>query len=162
MDRGDDGVRAWAALLTAHGAAVEAISDDVLAATGLPLAWYDVLLELNAAPGRRLRMRDLGDVVVLSRTRVSRIVDEMERSGLVRRTPDPSDGRVSFAELTTEGRRRLVKAAPAYLRSIDDRFSRHLTRSEARSVRTALEKVRRANEPDPGGRLAVRTLHGEA
>ena len=49
----------------------------------LTLAWYDVLLELNSAPDRRLRMSDLGERVVLSRTRVSRVVDELERAGLV-------------------------------------------------------------------------------
>ena len=60
----------------------------------------DVLLELNATPGRRLRMSELGQRAVLSRTRVSRVVDELAAAGLAERQPDEADGRSSFAALT--------------------------------------------------------------
>jgi Transcriptional regulators len=63
----------------------------------VPLSWYDVLLELNAAPDRRLRMSELGQRTVLSRTRVSRVVDELATAGLAERQPDQADGRSSFA-----------------------------------------------------------------
>ncbi|HEU5267914.1 MAG TPA: helix-turn-helix domain-containing protein, partial [Jatrophihabitans sp.] len=79
------GVRAWAALLQVHAALVPVLDRELQSATGLSLAWYDVLLELNAAPGRRLPMTELGEKVVLSRTRVSRVVDELSRAGLVER-----------------------------------------------------------------------------
>jgi DNA-binding MarR family transcriptional regulator len=59
--------------------------------------WYDVLLELNSADGRRLRMQELGERAVLSRSRISRIVDELARAGLVTREPDPADRRGSWA-----------------------------------------------------------------
>ncbi len=71
--------------------------------TGLPLAWYDVLLELGAAPDGRLRMGELGDRVVLSRTRVSRLVDEMARAGLVCREANPDDRRSAYAVVTRRG-----------------------------------------------------------
>ncbi|HKR68187.1 MAG TPA: helix-turn-helix domain-containing protein, partial [Streptosporangiaceae bacterium] len=67
---------AWAGVLQVHAALVPKLNQVLTRATGLPLSWYDVLLELAAAPERRLLMGELGQRVVLSRTRVSRIVDE--------------------------------------------------------------------------------------
>ncbi len=130
----------------AHAAAVRRIEQDLEAERGLPLAWYDVLLELNAAPERRLRMQDLSDRVVLSRSRVSRVVDAMAAHGLVGREPDPTDRRASFAVLTGSGRRALRESAPVYLRGIDEHFTRHLTREEIRVVQQAMDKIRTAGK----------------
>jgi DNA-binding MarR family transcriptional regulator len=144
---GDEaGVAAWARLLQVHAALVPTLDREVQLATGLPLAWYDVLLELNSAPDRRLRMTDLGDRVVLSRTRVSRIVDELVEHGLVGRNDNPADRRSAFALITPEGRRRLRAAAPVYLGGIGKHFAEHLTQSEAIALRTALEKVLDAHQ----------------
>jgi DNA-binding MarR family transcriptional regulator len=71
---------------------------------GLSLASYDVLLELQAVPDGRLTMSDLGNRVVLSRTRVSRVVDDLARSGLVARETNPDDKRSAFATITPAGR----------------------------------------------------------
>ena len=140
-------VAAWRSLLLAQNAALRAIEAQLTAAGHIPLTWYDVLLELNAAPRRRLRIQELASRVVLSRTRVSRLVDELARAGLVRREPDPADGRGSFAVLTDAGRSRLRAAAPAYLQGIREHFARHLTRDELRTLRTALDKVTAAHQP---------------
>ena len=96
---------AWRGLLVAHSRLVPAVEADLRAAGQVPLSWYDVLLELNAAPERRLRMSELGQRVVLSRTRVSRIVDELAAAGLAERQPDQADGRSSFAVLIRRGPR---------------------------------------------------------
>ena len=96
----DPAVDAWRGLLVAHSRLVPAVEADLRAAGQVPLSWYDVLLELNAAPERRLRMSELGQRVVLSRTRVSRIVDELAAAGLAERQPDQADGRSNFAVLT--------------------------------------------------------------
>src|SRR5690349_23333880 len=104
MAEDDPAVDAWRGLLVAHSRLVPAVEADLRAAGQVPLSWYDVLLELNAAPERRLRMSELGQRVVLSRTRVSRIVDELAAAGLVERQPDQADGRSSFAVLTPAGR----------------------------------------------------------
>src|SRR3954454_18027955 len=122
----ETGPRAWGALLAVHADLVPLLDRQLQHSTGLPLAWYDVLLELNGAPGRRLRMGELGERVVLSRTRVSRLVDEMARAGLVTRTSDPDDRRSAWAELTATGRNRLRAAAPVYLGGIHEHFSAHL------------------------------------
>ena len=102
-------------------------------------------IELNAArPERRLRMQELGDRVTISRSRVSRVVDELERAGYVERLPDPVDRRASFAAITPEGRAALRKAAPVYLAAVEAEFLSHLTDAEARSIERALDRVREA------------------
>jgi DNA-binding MarR family transcriptional regulator len=141
-----DRVLPWALLLRVHAAVLPRL-ERALAAHQLPLAWYDVLLELNAAPDRRLRMSELGGRVVLSRERVSRVVDELERSGLVRREPNPDDRRSLFAVLTEAGRERLRAAAPTYLAGIEEHYTRHLDDEEIGVLSRALARVLEAEEP---------------
>lgn len=146
MTRGESaGVAAWAALLRVHAAVVPKLEREV-AAKHLPLSWYDVLLELNGAPDRRLRMSKLGAQVVLSRERVSRVVDELERAGLVRREPNPDDKRSSFAVITDDGRRRLRATAPTYLAAIARHYTDHLSDEEVHVITTALNRVLEAEE----------------
>jgi DNA-binding MarR family transcriptional regulator len=148
-----DDVAAWRALLLAHSRVVRAIEADLDAAGVIQLSWYDVLLELRAERDG-LRMQDLGERVVLSRTRVSRIVDELESAGLVVRRPDPADGRATRAVITTDGERSFRVAAPLYLARIEARFNRHLTDRERRTIATGLQRVVDANTaigpPAPG------------
>jgi len=136
----DSGVAAWAALLRTHAAVVRAIERE-METTGIPLAWYDVLLELNVAHGHRLRMQELGERAVLSRSRVSRIVDELARAGLAVREPDPDDRRGSWAVITDAGRERFREAAPGYLESIARHFADHLTEDERAAITTGLHRV---------------------
>ena len=132
---------AWAALLRVHAALVPRLDRELRQAVGMPLAWYDVLLELHAAPEGRLRMSDLGERVVLSRTRVSRVVDELVDAGLVLREANPRDGRSALATLTKAGARRLRAAAPAYLDGIDRHFTQHLTDAEQKAIARGLNRV---------------------
>jgi DNA-binding MarR family transcriptional regulator len=137
----DTGVAAWAALLRVHAALVPQLDRELQAACGLPLTWYDVLLELNSAPGRRLSMGELGAVAVVSRSRVSRVVDQLAAAGLVTREANPDDRRSAYAAITEAGRERLRAAAPTYLGGIDRHFTAQLSAAEARGVATALEKI---------------------
>ncbi|HEV8172391.1 MAG TPA: helix-turn-helix domain-containing protein [Actinoplanes sp.] len=132
---------AWAALLRVHATLVPALDRELQAAHGLPLSWYDVLLELNSAPERRLTMGELGEVAVVSRSRVSRVVDELVRAGLVSRETNPADGRSAYAVITEAGRRRLRAAAPTYLGGIQRLFTSKLTGREAQTIARALGKV---------------------
>jgi DNA-binding MarR family transcriptional regulator len=138
----DDRVAAWRSLLLTYTQVVRAIEADLATRRLVPLGWYDVLLELNAAPGRRLRMQALAERVTLSRTRVSRMVAELEQAGLVERLPDAADGRATFAAITPQGRAELRKAAPHYLESIERHFTSALTDDERRTIVTALDRVR--------------------
>jgi DNA-binding MarR family transcriptional regulator len=135
----DDLVGAWAALLRLHAALVPVIDADLTSATGIPLGWYDVMLELYEAPDRRMRMTELGQAAVLSRSRVSRVVDELERQGYLSRVPNPDDRRSSYAELTAAGRAAFKKAAPIYLAAIRSRLGSAVTASEATALRRLLE-----------------------
>ena len=132
---------AWRAMLLAQSRAIRAIGHDLDAAGKISIMWYDVLLELNAADGRRLRMQDLAMKAVLSRSRVSRIVTELEAAGFVERIADTGDGRATLAHITTDGRRALKRAAPVYLAGIDEHFTRHLTSAQQQSIVAGLQRV---------------------
>jgi DNA-binding MarR family transcriptional regulator len=136
----DDPVRAWRAVLLAQSRALRAIERDLEQAGAISLQWYDVLLELNAVPDG-LRMQDLALRTVVSRTRVSRIVSELEERGLVDRAIDPSDGRASLVTITGAGRQELRHAAPVYLAGIDAHFNRYLTGTQRSAVAGALQRV---------------------
>jgi DNA-binding MarR family transcriptional regulator len=131
----------WGALLKVHAALVPRIDRELQEAHGLPLTWYDVLLELSTAPERRLTMGQLGAVAAVSRSRVSRVVDELVRAGMVAREPNPEDGRSAFAALTPAGRVALRKAAPTYVAAVQREFADHLTTREAEVLAGALRKV---------------------
>lgn len=138
VSRSHPAVRAWSALLQVHAKLVPELDAELRRATALPLTWYDVLLELDGPQG--LRVSDLGERVVLSRTRVSRLVGELESHGLVRREPNPDDGRSAFVSITEAGRQRLREAAPHYLAGIERRFS-GLSPDELRALAGALRKA---------------------
>jgi DNA-binding MarR family transcriptional regulator len=146
----DDQVKAWRAVLLAQSRALRAIERDLEQAGAISLQWYDVLLELNAEYDG-LRMQDLALRTVVSRTRVSRIVAELEERGLVERTIDPADGRASIATITVAGRQELRRAAPVYLAGIDDHFNRYLTAAQRSFVASALQRVveAHAEQVDP-------------
>ena len=154
-DSQDVGVAAWAALLRVHAAVVPKLGRAVSRA-GLQISWYDVLLVLNAAPERRLRMSDLGAAAVLSREQISRVVGELERAGLVEKVANPDDRRSSFATITAAGRERLRSAAPTYLAAIEEHFTRHLGAREVATVGAALRKVVEAEEPGAARKGAAR------
>jgi DNA-binding MarR family transcriptional regulator len=111
---------------------------------GLPLGWYDVLLELQAAARRRLTMSQLGARVVLSRTRTSRVVDELVAADLVAREPNPDDARSAFAVLTARGLAEFRRAAPVYLSAIEGEFAEPLKTEELRQLRALLLRIRDA------------------
>ncbi|MGS0686186.1 MarR family winged helix-turn-helix transcriptional regulator [Nakamurella sp. GG22] len=132
---------AWGALLRVHAALVPILDRELQAAHRLSLAWYDILLELNSAPDRRLRMSELGERVTLSRTRVSRLVDELTAAGLVARQANSDDRRSSYAALTASGRTLFRQAAPTYQRGIREHFGAALTGSELTAIRDGLGRV---------------------
>ena len=141
-----DAERAWESLLRLHAAVLPRLEHAVANDGRLPLSWYDVLLELNDAGGR-LTMGQLGERVVLSRTRVSRVVDDLVANGLVAREVNPDDGRSAFAVLTAEGRRRFLAGAKAYLPAIDLAFAPVGTEG-LRRLAEALETALAAVDPE--------------
>ena len=145
----DPVVDAWRGLLVAHSRLVPEVEADLRAAGQVPLSWYDVLLELNAAPDGRLRMSELGQRTVLSRTRVSRVVDELAAAGLAERQPDQADGRSSFAVLTPDGKAALRRAWPVYRQAIHRQLTARLTPRQCRELAELLGLVIATDDLDP-------------
>lgn len=131
----------WPLFLTAHAVLVERI-EARLAAEGLPpLAWYDVLWALERAPDRRLRMSELADHVVLSRSNLTRLVDRLEEAGVVARERSEEDRRGAYAVLTDEGRAVRRKMWPTYEAGIREVFDSQIGDTEARLMAAALQRM---------------------
>jgi DNA-binding MarR family transcriptional regulator len=137
----DRELSAWRSFLEAHAVVVHALEQELATEQDLPLASYDVLVQLSEAPGDRLRMRDLADAVLLSRSGLTRLVDRLEREGLVRREPSDDDRRGADAVLTPAGRARLRAAWPVQERGIAEHFAAHLSAEEVDVLRQALGRI---------------------
>ncbi len=121
---------AWRGLLRVHSALVKALDAELLAQHALPLTSYEVLINLQAAPGRRRRMAELADGVLLSRSGMTRLVDRLERDGLLERDACTSDGRGTFAVLTDKGEELLSQARRTHLDDVRERFLQHFSEDE--------------------------------
>ena len=133
---------AWRGLLRVHAALVRELDAELDAAHDLPLSSYDVLIYLQSAPDKRLRMAELADSVLLSRSGVTRLVDRLEREGLIVRDTCTSDGRGCFAVLTDEGEEVLGRARPTHLAGVRERFLRHFSEHELRELARYWERIR--------------------
>jgi DNA-binding MarR family transcriptional regulator len=111
-------IAAWRAFLRAHASVLRKLERDLVNETGMPLGWYDVLVQLTEAPGRRLRMADLADKVLLSRSGLTRLIDRMASDGLVAREPYPGDARGLYTVLTPLGYEKLRGASPTHLAGV--------------------------------------------
>lgn len=133
--------RAWARFVTAQAMLLEQI-EAAFAKADLPsLAWYDVLWILESTDQGWLRMHDLARKAVVSRSNVTRLVDRMEKAGLVARSDCPLDGRGTVCELTTKGRALRAKMWPVYKKQIDTLFGKHLAARDAETVAELFEKM---------------------
>ena len=135
---------AWRTMLEAHSAAIDILSRELAEEHDLPLAWYEVLLYLSEADEGHLRMHELAESLLLSRSAATRFIDRMEEAGLVTRQACPTDRRGMFVVLTAQGRRRFVEAAPTHLAGITRTFSDHVTDEEARIMVDVLGRVKSA------------------
>ena len=115
---------AWRGMLRVHAALVKALDAELLSAHDLPLISYEVLMTLDAAPGRRRRMADVADSVLLSRSGTTRLVDRLVGKGLIAREECADDGRGSFAVLTERGAELLEQARTTHSRSPGRGFCR--------------------------------------
>jgi DNA-binding MarR family transcriptional regulator len=132
---------AWRGMLRVHSALVKALDTELLAAHGLPLTSYEVLINLQAAPGRRRRMAELADGVLLSRSGTTRLVDRLERDGLLERDTCDSDGRGCFAVLTDKGEALLQHARATHLDGVRERFLRHFEPAELEQMKSWWDRV---------------------
>jgi DNA-binding MarR family transcriptional regulator len=134
------GLEAWTSLLRAHATLMRRLEVDLAQATGLALADFDVLAQLAHAGGE-LRMAELAERALISRSgmtrRVARLVDE----GLVRRANAGADRRGVVVALTDTGVARLTETAPVHLRGVSELFITQLDEQELAALKSALDKV---------------------
>src|SRR2546429_8987196 len=134
------GMQAWDALLRSHATLLRQLETDLESKTGLALADFDVLAQLAIAGGS-LRMTDLADRALISRSGMTRRVTRLVHERLVRRAPADADARGVVAQLTKSGLNRLTVAAPAHMRGASDLFLTKLDDQELAGLETALAKV---------------------
>ncbi|MGH8860318.1 MAG: MarR family winged helix-turn-helix transcriptional regulator [Jatrophihabitantaceae bacterium] len=143
---GDWRVAVWRRFLRAHAVVVRELGRELEDDAGLPLTWYDVLLTLAQAPERRLRMAQLADRVLISRSGLTRLVDRLAAEGLVRREPSPDDARGTYTVLLPDGLRRLRAAVPVHLDGIQRHWLAHFDDAELRTLADLLGRA----DPDAG------------
>ena len=137
---GRRGLEAWSSLLRAHATLMRRLDADLERETGLALADFDVLAQLAAAHGA-LRMTELADRALISRSGMSRRVARLADEGLVRRDKADTDARGVVVTLTEAGKGRLAETAPVHARGISKLFVARLDDQELALLERALNKV---------------------
>jgi DNA-binding MarR family transcriptional regulator len=131
----------WVSFLRAHAAITRELSAQLQREHGLTLNDYEVLLHLSHAEGGRLRRVDLAERVVLTASGITRLLEGLERAGLVCKETCASDARVSYAKLTDEGAAKLREAAVTHLRGIDELFTGRYSGSELETLAALLSRL---------------------
>ncbi|HEY9647536.1 MAG TPA: MarR family transcriptional regulator [Chroococcidiopsis sp.] len=131
----------WRLFLTANVRLLDRIETKMAEAGLPPLEWYDILLTLKEAPKQYMRLSDLADKVLLSRSNLTRLLDRLEKAQLLKRQPCPSDRRGLYAVLTDEGLAMQQRMWVVYSEGIAEYFACELTDEEAIVFQRVLQKL---------------------
>jgi DNA-binding MarR family transcriptional regulator len=134
-------LRAWRALLRAHACLAKQLDAALEQAHGLPMTSYEVLQRLEDAPGGRMRMCELAEQAQLSRSGLTRLVDRLQRDGLLVRCSCEYDARGAYACLTDAGRERLQEARGTHLAVVREQFLAHFSESELSGLADMWERI---------------------
>jgi DNA-binding MarR family transcriptional regulator len=145
-------LRAWRLYFESALALVDVLDVELERDAGLPLRWYDVLVHLEETPDG-LRMNDLAERILYSKSGFTRVVDRLEDAGLVRRVRPENDRRSILVVLTDEGRKTMERARRHHRHAIEEHFSRHLADSDVKALTNALEKLSAHARPLRPGRI---------
>jgi DNA-binding MarR family transcriptional regulator len=140
-DRSEVVQRAWRGLLRAHACLAKRLDSELERAHRLPMTSYEVLNHLDSSGGGRMRMCDLADQAQLSRSGLTRLVDRLERDGLLERCSCEQDARGSYACLTADGRERLREARGTHRAVVREHFSARFSESELRVLAEMWERI---------------------
>jgi DNA-binding MarR family transcriptional regulator len=138
-------LRAWRGLLRAHACLAKRLDAELESAHRLPLSSYEVLHHLEEASGGRMRMCDLAEQAQLSRSGLTRLVDRLERDGLLERCSCAHDARGSYACLMDAGRERLEEARVTHLGVVREHFFMRFSEGELSSLADMLERIAPCN-----------------
>lgn len=131
---------AWIALLFSNAGLNKAVDTRMAEAGVVALDVYDVLLNLEEAPEHRLKMSQLAERVLLTKSGLTRVVDRLEKLGLVERHACPADRRAVYAGITPKGLSERARAWPVYERALIDLFAGKLSAQEAGVLQTILSR----------------------
>jgi DNA-binding MarR family transcriptional regulator len=134
-------LEAWRLFLMVHARLIQHMDKRLRDAGQIPLNWYDVLLELYEAPNHRLRMSDLAERVLLTRSGLTRLVDKLEGEGYLHRELDPQDRRGFYAILSDTGRDALRTSWPVYAAAITQQFADHQSDAESQTLIDVFERI---------------------
>ena len=123
-----------------HTAILESLEAELWAAHRLHFAWYDVLVTIRLSGGA-MRMSELAEVALISRSAATRLVDKIEAAGYLERYVCPTDRRGMVVSLTAEGRRVQARAAPVVLRGLQSHFGRYLDEAQAEQMAETFERL---------------------
>lgn len=137
----DATIKAWARLIRARQAVVDAVERDLKAADVAPLAWYDVLLELGRAEHGRLRPFEIEKETLLAQYNLSRLIDRLEKEGLVAREPCDDDARGQWVVITEKGRALQARTWKIYARSIQKHVGDRLDDKAAATLAQLLGRL---------------------
>ena len=132
---------AWKGILFAHSKVVQALEKDLLAYADLPLNWLDVMNRLNEHPDRRLRIHELAERSLFTRSGLTRLVDRIENAGYVEREHSRDDRRGVYVTLTDSGAAKLESLWPDFTASIQRHFGQHLNSDDTTAIITATDKI---------------------
>ncbi|MCX6445162.1 MAG: MarR family transcriptional regulator [Actinobacteria bacterium] len=141
-------MKAWRRYIIASRRLLEALDSD-LEDHELSMADYEVLAQLSDAPDRKMRMSELADVAMLSRSRLSHRIKVMEKAGWVKREACPVDKRGYFAVMTPKGWKAIVAAAPDHVESVRTRFLDHLDKEDQKVLSEIFERVTDSLKENP-------------
>lgn len=133
-------IRAWRAIGRLFQRVSAEIEQELAAVTDLPADWYDVLVTLRLRGGE-VRMHELAEATLISRSAATRLISKLEEAGFVERRVCASDRRGVTVSLTTAGKRAQTAAAPTVLKGLQRHFGRHLDDHQARQATRILEAV---------------------
>jgi DNA-binding MarR family transcriptional regulator len=145
-------LRAWRLFFESALAVIDVLEVEMERDAGFPLPWYDVLVQLEDAPEGR-RMNELADRILYSKSGLTRVVDRMEKDGLVRRVRPENDRRSIFVSLTDEGRETMERARRHHRDGIEQHFASHLSDADVKALTRALERVTAHARPLRPGRV---------
>jgi DNA-binding MarR family transcriptional regulator len=138
----EDEQRVWRAFLEGSQRLTERLARELDDDSDLSLAEYEILVRLSEAGDRALRMSELADRLVHSRSRLTHTARRMEERGLVRREACPSDGRGVLCRMTEAGYDALVKAAPVHVEGVRSHLFDQMTPDEVAALGSAMAKIR--------------------
>jgi DNA-binding MarR family transcriptional regulator len=148
-----DRLRAWRLYFESALALIDLLDGDFRRTSGFPARWYDVLVHLEETPDG-LRMNELAEMISYSKSGLTRVIDQMEQAGLIRRHRPENDRRSVFVLQTDNGREAMIKARRHHHVWIEQHFSKPLNDSDIKTLTRAFEKLSAHVRPLRPGRIS--------